>query len=472
MRAGRPRPGLRLSVRARTTLLATATLVVALAIGSALLFLILDRALLRSGDQSAIARATDVAVLVERGALPRDLSASPDENFVQVVDSGGRVVAGSRGRLDAAPVTSYRPPPGPAEITALPQLPDKAEREDYRVAVLTVGSPRGDVTVYAGWAVESISETRTTLLWTLGWGIPLLVVLLALVTWVLLGRALRPVESIRAEVEELSLGALDRRVPVPASRDEIHRLAVTMNSMLDRLESASLRQRHFVADASHELQSPLAAMRSQLEVLRAHPHSGDWSETTGWLLGDTERMERLVRDMLFLAKSDSPGQGGARQRTARELDLDDIVLEEALRLRQRTGTVIDTTGVSAAPLTGVRDELIRLVRNLLENAVRHAAGVVRVGLDHDDERARLSVADDGGGIAEPDREAVFERFVRLDPDRSRAEGGSGLGLSICREIARRHGGDIVLEDAAPGARFVVELPVSGHGPDRVAHAHE
>jgi signal transduction histidine kinase len=268
------------------------------------------------------------------------------------------------------------------------------------------------------------------------------------------GRTLRPVDAIRAEVADISERSLDRRVPVPRTDDEISRLAATMNTMLDRLHTAAERQRRFVADASHELQTPLASVRTDLEVALAHPANTDWQDTAVDLLTANRRMERLVRDLLFLARSD---ERTARP-PARPVDLDDIVLSEAVRMRAAGHVHFDTSAVSAAAVNGRRDELTRAVRNLLDNAGRYARSLVTVALASDDGRVTLVVQDDGPGVPPGDRERVFRRFTRLDDDRSRETGGTGLGLAIAMEIIDAHGGAINVEDAAGGARFVIRLP--------------
>jgi signal transduction histidine kinase len=222
-----------------------------------------------------------------------------------------------------------------------------------------------------------------------------------------------------------------------------------MNTMLERLQRAVERQRRFVADASHELRTPLAATRTDLEVVLAHPDRTDFKETATDLLAANGRMESLVRDLLFLARVD----GGAANRPAAPVDLDDVVLTEAAG---REG--VDTGRVSAASVHGRRDDLARAVRNLLDNAERYASSLVTVSLTGEDGRVRLVVTDDGPGIPAADRERIFERFTRLDDARGRDSGGTGLGLAIVKEIVAEHGGTIVVEDAAPGARFVISLP--------------
>jgi signal transduction histidine kinase len=354
------------------------------------------------------------------------------------------------------PPTSTRP-----ELRVMHDVPDDSDLEDYRVWALRATTPRGPVAVYVGASPESVREPVTTLRRSLVVGMPILLVLVALGTRAVVGRALRPVEDLRREVAEISEHASGRRVPLPATDDEVRRLAVTMNAMLARLEAALARQRELVGDASHELQTPLTALRAQLEVALAHPAGASWPGLAADLLLDVEAMERLVRDLLWLARDDA----GHTAPDHRLVDLDAVVLEEAARARRqgrRAGVVIDTSAVSAAPLRGSADDLARLVRNLLDNALAHATTTVRLSLRGDDRNTRLEVRDDGPGIPADQRERIFERFARLEPDRGRLavadRTGTGLGLAIVRGIARRHGGDVQVLDTPTGACFVVELP--------------
>jgi signal transduction histidine kinase len=274
-------------------------------------------------------------------------------------------------------------------------------------------------------------------------------------TWVVIGRALRPVEAIRREVETIGAGELHRRVPEPNQADEIGRLAGTMNAMLARLDDATKRQRRFVADASHELRSPLTGMRAQLEVDLAHPDQADWQATEKDVLLEAIRLQHLVGDLLVLAASD---ESALDTSTRAPVDLDEIVLSLARRLRTRTTHRIDTTGVSGAQLSGNAAALARAVANLLDNADRHAATTVTVTLAESDTAVTFTVADDGPGIPEDQQQRVFERFTRLDDGRARDEGGTGLGLAITHDVVVSHGGTITV-DNTPGARFTVTFPL-------------
>jgi signal transduction histidine kinase len=263
---------------------------------------------------------------------------------------------------------------------------------------------------------------------------------------------------MRREVDTISAGALHRRVPVPGTGDETARLATTMNRMLDRLEQAQQRQRRFVSDASHELRSPVATIRQHAEVAAAHPERTSLTNLADTVLAEDLRLQRLVDDLLLLARADEQMLGPG----AASVDLDDLVLDAVRRLRTDPWLSVDGTGIGAARVRGDQALLARLVGNLTENAARHASSRVAVSLSADGAGwAVLGVDDDGSGVAAPDRERVFERFVRLDDGRTRDAGGSGLGLAIAREVALVHGGSISVRDSTlGGARFEVRLPAS------------
>jgi signal transduction histidine kinase len=302
----------------------------------------------------------------------------------------------------------------------------------------------------------------------LSFGLPVLLALVAAIGWWLAGRALRPVEAVRAEVADITGNEdLGRRVPEPSGADELARLTRTMNAMLDRLEAAAQRQRRFVADASHELRSPVASARTQLEVDLAHPVVADWPATANGVLADLGRVEHLISDLLALARSGA----GAIPGPAQDFDLADVVLEEVQHAHLSSSLEIDTIGVNPATVSGDREGLRRAFTNLLDNASRHADTAVAVTLHRDHETVELTVTDDGDGISPTDRERIFERFTRLDGARTRDDGGTGLGLAIVRTAISAHGGTVHVEDASPGARFVVRLPAKRDTATEEAGAH-
>jgi len=442
------------SVRVRVTALAVLLVTAALTLASVALVLTLDRSLTRAGDDLSRSRAADIAVLASNGSLPTQLENAGDDSVAQVVTDDGEVLAASDNIIGKPAISSFTPSGSEPAVRTMRRVPDDDESEDFRVWVLRAETDTGPITVYVGTSLESVDQAVSTLIRNLLVGIPILVALLAITIWFLLGRTLRPVEAIRSAVAAISHRGLDRRVPVPPHGDEIARLAATMNEMLDRLESASQRQREFVANASHELQSPLAAFRAQLEVAQAHPASTDWLQTAADLRGDSDRMERLVRDLLFLAREDEHAPPHDL------VDLDDVVLEESTRLRTSFLGNLNTTQVTGAPVLGSRDDLTRLTRNLLENARNHATSKITVELTATGSEATLVVIDDGPGVPVDHRERIFDRFYRADQSRTPASGGTGLGLAIARAIAERHGGTLDLIDSPTGARFVVRLPAA------------
>jgi signal transduction histidine kinase len=440
-------------------MLATVITGLTLLIGSVALVLTLEARLRTGADELAQSRIQDLLHLAELGALPRTLTNLDDNGVGQVVSADGRVLAASPNIRGKPPIADFDPGGGRAVRTV--DAPDDAETETYRLWAGAGPSPEGPVTVYLGTSLESVHEASSALRRALLVGVPVVVALLALGTWLVLGGALRRMDRIRREVDSITEDRLDRRVPDTGVDDEVGRLAATMNRMLARLEASARRQRDFVADVSHDLQSPLAAQRAQVEVALARPESTDVSSLGADLLSTTTQMERLVADLLVLAAVDA----GAPAPEATAIDLEDVVLEEAARARVAVPLDLDTSRVSAAPVRADRGELQRIVRNLIDNAVAHASSRVELRVTTEGDRGRLDVLDDGPGVAAEDRELIFERFHRGDRARSGATGGSGLGLAIARGLAERAGGRLGLADRdgelPAGGHFVLLLPGSG-----------
>lgn len=312
----------------------------------------------------------------------------------------------------------------------------------YALAKMQVATPAGEGTVWARASLASAEEALQTLNGVLLPGVPALLLVVALMTWYSVSRALRPVAAIRAKVADITARDLHQRVPVPQAKDEIAALATTVNGTLDRLETAVEQHKRFVADAAHELRSPIATLRARLEL--AEP-----SELTAEALADIERLQSLAGDLLLLARLDA----GEPLRTA-DLDLGQAAAEESLRIRRRPGVELKLDIEPDVVIEGVRGHIDRLVTNLVDNAVRHAAGKVEVRVSRSDGgEAVLEVLDDGPGIPVDRREAVFGRFTRLDEARARDAGGSGLGLPIARDIALLHGGTLMAVDGGLIARF-------------------
>jgi len=424
------------TVRVRVTLAAAGLFAVALALASFGLVRSVHDNLVSEIKQTNEQQLEAVALQLERGVNPQDVQlpgggpgGTPQ---LQARGPGGRPVN--------LPGADVRPQFRPGEN---PQV--RAQRQ--------VETAQGTITLVAENSLAEVNSTVDSITGALVVGVPILIALLAGLTWWLTGRALRPVEAIRAEAAAITGSTIHRRVPEPSTDDEVGRLARTMNSMLDRLEETSLRQRRFVSDASHELRSPIAVIRAQLEVGLRRGDDADWSTVAQRVLVEDERLEQAVSELLELARTE---EGPDSALTV--VDLDEVVLAETTRERR---VPIDTTRVLAGRVHGTNAQFGRVVANLLDNACRHANGHVAVALVGEEHDVVLTVDDDGPGIPVADRERVFERFTRLDEGRSRDAGGFGLGLAMVQAIVERHGGSVSVDDAPlGGARFVVHLPAA------------
>ena len=421
------------TVRARITVLATAVVLVVLVVAAIGLVILQRRLLTEALDESLEDRANDIAAYGE-DPPPVLTGLGEDDAVAQVVREPREVIASSANVQGLDPIV---PVYGGPRFRTVDELPH--EDEPFRVVVDTVP---GVVIIVAG-PLEDIDESIATLRQSLLVAVPLVVLALAAVLWWLTGRALRPVEAIRTEVASMGGRDLHRRVPVPPGDDEIARLASTMNGMLDRVE-----------DASHELRSPLTRIRTELEVDLAHPGEADPLATHTSVLEETVGLQRLADDLLLVARADG---GQAEMIRTERVDLDDLVLRVARRLRADDRVRIDFTGVGAGQVIGDADQLARLVGNLADNGVRHASSSVRFGLTEDGGSVVLTVEDDGPGVPAAERERIFERFARVDGARNADAGGTGLGLAIARDIAHAHGGTLVLDPDVPGARFVLTI---------------
>lgn len=447
----------RRSLRARLTAAAAAVLAVGMSGAAVLLLWWLHTSLTAQLDDLVLQQARSVAAQAEQGRLPRSLPESDDRApLVQVVDGSGAVVSSSADLVGHPRLFTLPGDTDGSVRSVVPALTRHAENDlsdgSYRVAVVRADSSGGAVDVYAALSTEEVVHSTSELASALAVGVPVVVLSLGLVGWLLLGSALRPVEELRRQAAAIPGTDLHRRLEPPPAGDELTRLAETLNDLLTRIEVAGNRQSQFVADAAHELRSPVATIRAQLEVLRRGGDASAAAAALPGLLGDTERLSTLVDDLLALARMDA---GASTHRQA--VDLDEIVMDLAGRSRGR-GVRIDLGGVLAGRVLGDPGALTRMVANLLDNGTRHAATLVTVSLSADQRWVRLVVADDGPGIPPADRERVFERFVRLDDARTRDLGGAGLGLAIVHDVVRSHAGSVAIEDNDPGARLVVLLP--------------
>ncbi|MEU6760909.1 HAMP domain-containing sensor histidine kinase [Streptomyces sp. NPDC046853] len=470
------------SVRARATLGASVVVAIALVAAGAAVLLSLRASLTDQAGGQAESAARGVASQLAGNTAYGDLDLDDEEHPVQVVDGKGRLVAATEDleRISGTGVDAVKPergattPPksdgdddgdGEREAPEMGEVSDDeprltsgsatvdGETEDYRFAAVDVNTEtKGDLTVHAGASLATRENAVSTALTSMLIGFPVLLAVIAGVTWLVTRRALRPVDAIRSEMAEITASEdLARRVPEPDTHDEIARLATTTNETLAALQTSVERQRRFVADASHELRSPIASLRTQLEVGAAHPELLD----VHGAVEDTVRLQELAADLLLLARLDAgekPGEG--------HVDLAALAREElSQRTRDRADVRMD---LKNAEVAGSRSQLARVLGNLVNNAQRHASSHVTVATRSDGGWVVLEVADDGDGVPQGERDRIFERFVRLDDARTRDDGGAGLGLAIARDVAARHGGTLTVREApGGGALFELRVPAAG-----------
>ncbi len=442
------------SLRGRITVVATVLVAVTLSGASAWI--------LRSVERDVRAAAEDVVeqVLVEQAARIRDVAGLDivigANTFELGVFEESEGLAFGELFVGDTPVAEVEVNLTTGRVNELldPQTgetlddPDlRAELETLTFVFLEVDGEDGPALLAGAIPQAELELSSTALRRALLTVIPVVVVVFAVLAWWLVGRALRPVDRLTERVDRISSANLDERLPVPAGGDEVARLAIVMNEMLDRLERSDERQRRFAADASHELRSPLTTIRAAAELIADHDRPGPADD----IVAEVERMDSLIGDLLALARSDAGVVG-----TRTVLDLGDLAREVV------AGSTVELRCAAAATVTGEPGPLGAVIRNLVDNARRHARSRVRVTIERTDGIVRLTVEDDGPGVAAVDRNIVFERFARLDEARARDAGGAGLGLAMVKSIVERNGGTVRVARSARlgGAVFVVELPGS------------
>jgi signal transduction histidine kinase len=443
-----------LGVSARSAAVSAIVVLVALTVAGAVLDAILYRSLLDAVDDATTARVKNIVEEL-RSEPPGSLDSAQlatDQHVVavQLIAPDGKVIKRSGLAPDTAliPVTQF-------DLSLRRGIPDDAVPSDnMRISGQRVNTPTGTYTVLVGGGSEAVEATARTVALLFACGAPIIIAVAASASYWLVRRSLQSVDAIRSRVADISASDLAERVPVPTSRDEISALAVTMNEMLARIEAGHRMQQRFVSDASHELRSPLATIISGLEVVEAHPELLDAELAVGTLLPEAHRMRALIEDLLLLARADE-------QRLVlrnEQVILGDLAEVEAARVQRDTGCEIHTD-IAPASLIGDPAAMGRVIRNLMENAVRHAKSRVDIRVGSRDGAAVLTVSDDGTGIAPADRGRVFERFVRLDEARARSGGGTGLGLAIVAEVVAAHGGTVTIDDRpGGGTAMIVTLP--------------
>jgi signal transduction histidine kinase len=461
-----PTPGLtpgawwrRRGLRARLTLAASAGLAVALAGAGLLLVYAVQLSLRHEVEQTARTGASEVAGMVNAKDLPSPVPFAAGTVSIQVLGPAGNVIGASPQTDRYAPLL---PLAQARELASSGQTVLLAggpyDLPSPQVLVVATSTNGGEI-VIAAVSYSQVSNSVTAASRAFVIGAPLFFLLLVTSIWLITGAALRPIEELRRGAQEITGTAIARSLPVPEARDEVHSLAVTLNDMLGALAAAQERQRALVSDAAHELRSPIASIRTQLEVAVDHPEAVDWQQTAAGVLADTLRLARLAEDLLALARLD---ERAGRPPRGRRTDLAELAREVCGRYADARVRVRPRP-YGECMVFGDAGGLDRMIVNLIDNAVRYARSEVRVVAVADGPWAVLTVTDDGPGIPAGDAERVFDRFTRLDDARSRdpdGHAGAGLGLAIVRATATAHGGSAWLEDADPGLRAVVRLPAA------------
>lgn len=451
--AGFPRPW-QSSLRLRLTAAGVGLAAVIFAIGGAVAITLYSRSATLSVQHYTAQAGSAIAAQVASQWLPDPIPmpVGPGVPRVQVLDSRGSVVTGDPS--SASQPAMYRLPAGPSRqqvtIGSLP-LMGGSSATVYAVRVKTPGGPE---TVVAAMPLTGVAARVTEATGATAESGAGALIVVGVVAWLTAGRVLRPVERMRTRAAAITVSA-DPSGRLPESgTDELGKLAGTLNAMLASLELSAERQRRFVADAAHELRTPLAGLTAALEIAEQHP--GISRDTlVGELLAGHRRLSRTLNDLLVLAALD-----GRAHDAMLPVDLAGVVTD-CSRRSAPAGMSLRVGILERAVVFGSEPQLSRMAGNLVDNALRYARSKVELSITASPGWARISVTDDGPGIPEADRDRVWDRFVRLDDDRSRASGGSGLGLAIVREIAVAHGGEASVGNASPGpgAEFVIRLPL-------------
>ena len=448
-------------IRARVAGAFAITMAIVLAATGWFLYASLASHLSRALDHDLHLRADDLGALVRHdgslAAAGRGGFIERGEAFAQLLDAGGRVVSattalGGKSLLTPQELARTRQGALFAERGVVPGLDEPSRllatplvREGRRL-VLVVGVTVQDRT-------ETLSRLRNELLIAM----PVALLLATLAGYALAGVSLRPVEAMRRRAAAISADTADERLPVPGTGDEVERLAETLNSMLDRLEEALERERSFVADAGHELRTPLALLRTELELALRHAETKeDLREAVLSSSGEVERLAQLAEDLLLIARSDR----GRIPLQLEDVAVDDLLASVASRFEWRAQEAGRPILIEAAPGLCVHGDRLRLEQalgNLIDNALRYGGAVVQLDASAVDDRVELHVRDHGAGFPPDFLARAFERFSR--PDSARTRGGAGLGLSIVRAIAEAHGGSAQATNVQPhGAEVHLVLP--------------
>lgn len=450
-----------LPIRARLTLAFTTLMAVVLAAAGVFLFVRFRSDLLQAVDAGLRSRGQAIVGELSRSApLTAGILTETDEAFAQVLRIDGTVVDSSPGLADQ-PVLAATD----LEPLRKPRFFDVSVRAASDLVPARILAVRFDesTVVVVGASLEDRREALSRLATMLAIGGPLTVVLAAGVGWVVAGFALRPVDRMRSQAAALSVDDLTQRLPVPETRDELARLAETLNEMLGRLGAALDRERRFVADASHELRTPLANLKAELELALGRSRTeAELLEALRSAGEETDRLVRLAEDLLVLARA-----GTHRLQVVREpVHVGELVAGVAATFSApaaRRGCTVETDVFVPGPVALDPSRFRQIVGNLLDNAIRHSpeGAAVTVGARIDDGVLVLEVSDGGEGFPSAFLPQAFEPFARAEASRSRAAGGVGLGLAIVQTLTEAHGGTAIARNRPEGgAEVVVTLRLS------------
>ncbi len=473
----------RRGLRARVTLTAALGLIIAFTAADLLLFGALRVSLTRSVDDSARSGAVEVQALINANRGLPDPVPVPADITIQVLNSSGAITNVSSEADRLVPIVSLAQARALADGGGAMQVRGAPFDMPSLLRVVVVPA-RGGQLVIAAVPFSEASGSLSVVARALVIFTPVLFLVFTGAIWLVTGSTLRPIGALRRGAARVTATAMPSDLPVPEARDEVRNLALTLNDMLSRLAEAQQRQRALVSDTAHELRSPIASIRSQLEVALDFPATQDWETTARDVHADVLRLAQLAEDLLLLARLDEQAgqasQAGQAGRGGQSVDLAELCRSVVCRYADASVPVTVVVRETTAPEGGVVvagdwARLDRLIVNLVDNAVRYAKSAVVVSVTRNGSWAELAVTDDGPGIPTADRERAFDRFARLDDARSREgddAGGAGLGLAIVRATAQAYGGMAVLEPATPaddvsvsvtGLRAVVRLPAIRDG---------
>jgi signal transduction histidine kinase len=445
----------RLGVRLRSALAAAVVVAIASLLAGGVLLVTARGILLDNVNTAANDKAAQIAAALKGGTDLNTLlrPTARDRTVVQVLDAAGRVEAASDALAGQTAISTLNPRPG-QRVKEQRHLPGVRE-EPFWIVAQGVSTPAGARTVLVAESLDIVGDSIDAVIVALLLGLPLLALTVGVATFLFVGRTLRPVEAMRRQAATITARNLHERLPVPATHDEIAALASTMNTMLDRIEASADAQRRFVGDASHELRSPLATVQANADLLETVSLPDAAARSVGRIRTESTRMARLVEDLLLLARADNDELRMRRQ----DVDLDDLVYTERERLAELHPRLKVRASFDPVRIVGDHDALLRAVRNLIDNSIRHARTEVTISVGSRDGMAEIVIGNDGPPIPAVDRDRIFDRFVRLEESRSRADGGSGLGLSIARDIVNAHGGTLTVDDLDQGAAMRIWLPL-------------